>query len=195
MAQQQPASAGQRPDANLNPTPPPGNPLRLGRPRGPVSRRYGDEVDEGREFVRLLMRQSVPLEAIIVNARTPPPPILPMGRSAVVRHWQEVRAEMKEQMDAHLEEERALQAEQVRFDLGQMMQSPTRPWARIVAHRQLLADLTGTRTPLEVEVGIGAEVRVRSAMMRIVSRMSTDDFDALAERGRRIIDTTGSTTE
>lgn len=94
---------------------------------------------------------------------------------------------------------RAQQRERLRRDLVSLRATPTKTpalWNAIRGHEALLADIEGTRKPIVVDVTVDVDVRVRSAMMRVVGDFTAEELaeigrEQLALEGGGVIDTTG----
>lgn len=168
------------------------NPHRLGRPRGAMpegARLYGDDVEAVRAFIRNAIRQSATFEQVAVSMATRLPPVT---RSQAKRYWDDVASEMKRELDGQLINARAVQVQQIEFEIAEMRGMTPIPRAHLERHRRLLAEITGTRAPIKVGLDVNIDVRLRSAVMQVVGGMSAEEFERLADS---VIETTGTAAE
>ena len=154
---------------------------------------------EVRTFVYRLMLSGATRERIADMAEQNVPPF---GRELVFRTYADIcfelgnAANLPEHSREHL---RAQAGERLRNELvalrmrrqalGKLDHEQFTAMTREVRHLEgLLADLEGTRMPVEVDLKVDMDVRVRSATMRVITAMTAEDFAAI---GRELRDGRG----
>ena len=174
-----------QPGSSASPKKP--NPLKLGRQRGPAPPKpTREESSDRRQWVQSLMERSGTLAHIIKEGAKKLPPLSP---AQVLEYWRSIRQEEEEQREQDAATEKAAQLQQIRTEIMQMKSiTPVDkiPWASVARHRKLIAEMTGTLAPVEIDVGVNVDIRVQHAVMAVVGNMSPSEIAHAAQEQRRL---------
>lgn len=143
-----------------------------------------------REFVKQMILARMPYDTIVVAAarRTVQEVPHPFDEPMVERAYEAVCKGIGKFTDPeHRERARGEAVYSVRNDLTHLRahaRGQTKPdtklYNTIAKFEHLLSLLEGTQQPLDVHVAVDVDVRVRGAMMRVVSDFTADELDAMA---------------
>lgn len=144
---------------------------------------------EARVFVYRMLVNGASREQIVDMGAVNVPPF---GKHLIFSLFKEIALELRDARNLPEHQRDVLRAMQIESIQGELVQVRTRrarsgistaEWTALTREARhlsaLLADLSGTRMPVEIDVTIDMDVRVRSATMRIVQELTAEQFDEM----------------